>query len=105
VNAEIILQYANGEIQTVPLIHPDNFRSLEAGPGTERPEDRNCYGRQDIRRVQIGWRNQAADQPGQDNGIYAQLLEMPLLDQALQSLVIRAVANDIIIGLMGVTIV
>lgn len=99
-NAVFRLRYADGTEQPLPLVPPHNFRSLEKGPETERPEDAFCYRGDPACRIRIGRLNRAVD----SSGIYAQVLDLPLADRPLESLTLEAVANDMVAGLMGVTI-
>ena len=104
VNARIQLRYSDGSADVLELVAPFNFRSIEAGPGTERPVDSFCYGNQRLTRVRIGsaLRPVPAD-PG-DNGLYAQVVACRLRPVPLQSLELEAVANDVVFGVMGITV-
>lgn len=99
-NAVLQLRYADGSAQRLPLIPPHNFRSLEKGPETERPEDAFCYRGDPVHRLLIGRLGRAPDSPG----VYAQVLGLSLAGRRLESLTLEAVANDMVAGIMGITI-
>jgi hypothetical protein len=107
-NAVIEVIYSDACRQRLELVPPRNFRSMESGPGTEREEDRWCYGAKPLYRVQIGNLSErvgeAVPSSGKDDGIYAQVLDMNLRPKEIKSLKISAIANDIVVGLLGVTV-
>lgn len=95
-NVEITLKYA-AEDEVVSLQAPDQIRPFYVGPESERECDRTCYGDVPVQRVRIGDKNES-------EGIYAQVWRRDLRAQRLEAVKIRAVANDVVIGVMGMTL-
>ncbi|OZB98873.1 DUF4450 domain-containing protein [Paenibacillus sp. XY044] len=120
INAEIEIIYRDGEAAIHPLIAPQDFRSMEKGPESERDCDRAVYGPVPICRVCIGdirdsehWNESYAQPDGPDwhelnpiyvRSLYAQMKDIAVKPKEIDRLKVRAVANDIIIGVLGLTV-
>lgn len=116
VNAVMEAVFEDGSMESYELVAPDNFRNLYKGSGTERRVDKWCYGDRKVTRVRIGSRkkDQEARRNGdsetkadraEDTGLYAQVGIIPLQGRKAKALRVKAVANEIIIGIMGLTVV
>ncbi|WP_186325837.1 DUF4450 domain-containing protein [Paenibacillus sp. Y412MC10] len=120
VNAEIEVIYRDGETEIHPLVAPRDFRSMEKGPETERDCDRAVYGPVPLCRLRIGdirdsehWNDSYAEPEGPDwhelnqiyaRSLYAQVKDIAVKPRDIDRVRIRAVANDIIIGVLGLTV-
>lgn len=118
VNAVMEVMFEDGTSDSYELVAPVNFRNIHKGPGTERICDKWCYGEENPVRIQIGhkttedeWENSdffshvgTGEAKKKDNGIYAQVGVIALKNKKAVSLKVSARANDIVIGVMGITI-
>lgn len=96
-NARLRFIHADGTETCYVLTAPVNFRSLEAGPESERPQDRSCY-QIDLPRAVIGRFS------GEVSGnAYAQVNAFHLPADAI-ALRVEAIANEIVLGVMGISI-
>ncbi len=116
VNAVLEAVFEDGSTESYELIAPDNFRNLYKGQGTERRVDKWCYGDGKVTRVRIGSRKKepevhkngngaAKADRVEDTGLYAQVGIIPLQGRKAKVLRVKAVANEIILGIMGLTVV
>ncbi len=108
VNAVIEVEYADGSCDRFPLVNPYDFRSLERGPSTERAVDEWCHRGRQLYRVQVGdIKNKhlmGFEGTIEADGAFAQVLDRELSHKPLRALRLRAVANDVVVGLLGVTL-
>jgi hypothetical protein len=114
VNAELRVRYTDGSIDTLPLINPQNWWPIEQDYYTDgfafttgAPRPLRLY----LKSGQIsdewkeyttikGFSNMAID------GGAATILDMPLdQNKNLQSVSVHTFANDVVVGLMGLTLV
>ena len=116
VNAVLEAVFEDGSVESYELIAPYNFRNLYKGQGTERRVDKWCYGDRKVTRVRIGSRKKeqealknengaAKADRVEDTGLYAQVGIIPLQGRKAKALRVKAVANEIILGVMGLTVV
>ncbi len=112
-NGEVIVNYADGSTTRMPLRNPENWCPIEQDyftdgkafdTGAPRPY-RICLGTGDAGR-DLGKILDIKGVYGREiPGGAAQMLRMPLDSQKeLSSLVVRALSNDVVIGLMAVTL-
>ncbi len=102
-NVTVTICYADQEQETIDLTTPTHLRSLERGPQTERPCDAWCYRKQPVDRILIGSTKEESKISPQD-GVYAQVLGIAVKPKTIEKLIWRARANDIVAGLMAVTL-
>jgi hypothetical protein len=109
-NGQVIVTYADGSTQTLSLVNPTNWWPIERDYFVDeysfaRPEP--VPPRIDLRtgRVRITDSIEIKGQPEMISGGAATLLDLPLdRTKALKSLTVRTVANEVVIGLMSVTL-
>lgn len=99
-NFSLDLVYRNNRQKTFDLVAPQHLRSLERGPETERPCDAWCYRHQQVDRFLIA--EKTADP--EHGGVFAQVVGVPLEEELLAGVTIRARANEVVAGLMGLTV-
>ena len=112
-NGLVIVTYTDGTADTLALRNPDNWCPIEQdyyvdGMAFNAPQPRPyrvCFSTGDVSR-NLGSIIQLGGEYGREiPGGAGQMLEMPLDQQKrLQSLTIRTLSNDVIIGLMAVTL-
>ena len=112
-NGLVIVTYTDGSADTLALRNPDNWCPIEQdyyvdGMAFNAPQPRPyrvCFSTGDVSR-NLGSIIQLGGEYGREiPGGAGQMLEMPLDQQKrLQSLTIRTLSNDVIIGLMAVTL-
>ena len=112
-NGLVIVTYTDGTTDTLALRNPDNWCPIEQdyyvdGMAFNAPQPRPyrvCFSTGDVSR-NLGSIIQLGGEYGREiPGGAGQMLEMPLDQQKrLQSLTIRTLSNDVIIGLMAVTL-
>lgn len=112
-NGLVIVTYTDGTADTLALRNPDNWCPIEQdyyvdGMAFNAPHPRPyrvCFSTGDVSR-NLGSIIQLGGEYGREiPGGAGQMLEMPLDQQKrLQSLTIRTLSNDVIIGLMAVTL-
>ena len=112
-NGLITVTYADGTTDTLALRNPDNWCPIEqdyyidgqAFNAPQPPPYRVCFGTGDISR-NLGSIVPLGGDYGRDiPGGAGQMLEMPLNPQKrLKSLTIRTLSNDVVIGLMAITL-
>ena len=110
-NGLVEVTYADGEVATLPLVNPDNWSSVEQlgvddggafrAPALPRLTLRDARFSTSLgRELHLEGVNQMVD------GGAAVVVEMPLDSSRLvRSIAIEALSNDVVIGLMGVTVV
>ena len=112
-NAEIVVHYADGTTDTLPLVNPDNWCPIDQdyyidGKAFRAPMPRpyrvslatGTVSRNLGKALHLGG-------PAQRNipGGAAQMLCMPLKShKPLASITLRTCANDVVVGLMGLTL-
>lgn len=110
-NGEIVVTYTDGKQQRLPLRNPDNWWPIEQDYFIDDYQFQYC-GRLPVR-VDLKSAQVRVLQPAQMpqalrkhiEGGAASVLELPLdRTRQLQSLTVRALANDVVIGLMAVTL-
>ena len=105
INAIFEVIYEDGSVEGYELTAPKNFRSMHKGKGTERTEDRWCYGEKEPVRILIGHRRKEQDAAsGEDTGLYAQIGTIALKEKKVKTFRVSARANEIIVGIMGITV-
>ena len=112
-NGLVIVTYTDGTADTLALRNPDNWCPIEQdyyvdGMAFNAPQPRPyrvCFSTGDVSR-NLGSIIQLGGEYGREiPGGAGQMLEMPLNAQKrLQSLTIRTLSNDVVIGLMAVTL-
>ncbi len=102
-NASVKTRYEDGSMEQFDLIAPLHLRSMEKGPETERAVDQWCYGKQKVDRIRIGSKDREPERV--KGGIYAQVIGIPLKEKKVNTVSIWARANEVVIGVMGVTLV
>jgi hypothetical protein len=112
-NGLVIVTYTDGTADTLALRNPDNWCPIEQdyyidGMAFNAPQPRPyrvCFSTGDVSR-NLGSIIQLGGDYGRDiPGGAGQMLEMPLNAQKrLKSLTIRTLSNDVVIGLMAVTL-
>ena len=107
-NAVIEIEYTDGTTQRKPLVNPHDFRSLERGPETERAADAWCLRGGQLHRIKIGdipnRTTMGFENTIEADGATAQVVDIELAAKPLRAFRLRAVANDIVIGLLGLTL-
>ena len=112
-NGLVIVTYTDGTADTLALRNPDNWCPIEQdyyvdGMAFNAPQPRPyrvCFSTGDVSR-NLGCIIQLGGEYGREiPGGAGQMLEMPLNPQKrLKSLTVRTLSNDVIIGLMAVTL-
>jgi hypothetical protein len=110
-NGEIVVSYADGTTARTPLRNPDNWWPIERDYLTDDYQFPLCGAlpvRVDLKSAAVQVPDPAtfrsASREAIDGGA-ATVLEVPLdHSKTLQSVTVRALANDVVIGLMGVTL-
>ena len=112
-NGLVIVTYTDGTADTLALRNPDNWCPIEQdyyvdGMAFNVPQPRPyrvCFSTGDVNR-NLGSIIQLGGEYGREiPGGAGQMLEMPLDQQKrLQSLTVRTLSNDVVIGLMAVTL-
>ncbi|GAA4756012.1 hypothetical protein GCM10023229_41950 [Flavisolibacter ginsenosidimutans] len=113
-NGEVIVRYKDGSSDTLQLKNPDNWWPVEQDyyedgfaftTGAPKPLRVYLKSGEDTKTFQQFITIKGFSNRGIDGGA-ATVLEMPLNDKKeLSSLTVRAVANDVVIGLMALTLV
>lgn len=107
-NAVIEIEYADGTVQRRSLVNPYDFRSVERGPDTERAVDDWCMRGKQLYRVPVGHiQNRSTmgfEHTLEADGATGQIVDVELADKPLRAFRLRAVANDVVLGLLGVTL-
>ena len=118
-NGLVVVSYTDGSTDTLALRNPDNWCPIEQdyyidGKAFQTAEPRPlrvCLGQADAKGQPIVSRN--LGEALNIKGVYgreipggaAQILQMPLNPRKrLKSLTVRTLSNDVVIGLMGVTL-
>jgi len=112
-NGLVVVTYTDGTADTLALRNPDNWCPIEQeyyidGQAFNAPQPRPyrvCFGTGDVSR-NLGSIVPLGGDYGRDiPGGAGQMLEMPLNPQKrLKSLTIRTLSNDVVIGLMAITL-
>ena len=112
-NGLVVVTYTDGTTDTLALRNPDNWCPIEQeyyidGQAFNAPQPRPyrvCFGTGDVSR-NLGSIVPLGGDYGRDiPGGAGQMLEMPLNPQKrLKSLTIRTLSNDVVIGLMAITL-
>jgi hypothetical protein len=112
-NGLVVVAYTDGTTDTLALRNPDNWCPIEqdyyidgmAFNASQPRPYRVCFSTGDVSR-NLGSIIQLGGDYGRDiPGGAGQMLEMPLNAQKrLKSLTIRTLSNDVVIGLMAVTL-
>ena len=95
-NARLHFTHPDGTETCLALTAPINFRSIESGPDNERPQDRSCY-QADLPRAVIGRFTGEIHGPA-----WAQVNYMHV-PKPVCAVRVEAVANEIVLGLLGVS--
>jgi hypothetical protein len=110
-NGEIVVAYTDGTTQRTPLRNPDNWWPIERDYFVDDYQFRLCGAlpvRVDLKTAQVRVPDPAtfgsASRDAIDGGA-ATVLQVPLdRSKTLQGVTVRALANDVVIGLMGLTL-
>ncbi len=109
-NGEIVVTYADGSTTKLPLRNPTNWWPIDQDYFTDDfafQRDGPVPPRVDLAtgRIRIPEVREFEGQGGKIRGGAATVLELPLdKDKSLKSLTVRALANEVVIGLMAVTL-
>jgi hypothetical protein len=109
-NGEIVVTYADGGTARTPLRNPDNWWPIEQDYFVDDYQFPLCGRlpvRVDLKTARVRVLDPATFKgAGRDvDGGAATVLEVPLeAGRALKSVTVRTLANDVVIGLMGVTL-
>lgn len=109
-NGEVVVAYADGSTATLPLRNPDNWWPIDQDYFTDDfafRRDGPLPPRVDLAtgNVRILEENDFKGQGGKIPGGAATVLDLPLdKNKPLKSLTVRALANEVVIGLMAVTL-
>lgn len=95
-NARLHFTHPDGTETCLELTAPVNFRSIESGPDNERPQDRSCY-QADLPRAVIGQFSGDINRPAWAQVNYVRV------PKPVCALRVEAVANEIVLGLLGVS--
>lgn len=109
-NGEVIVTYADGSMETLPLRNPTNWWPIDQDYFTDDfafRRDGPVPPRVDLRtgKIRILDAESFKGKGGKISGGAATVLDLPLdAMKELQSLTVRALANEVVIGLMSVTL-
>ncbi len=110
-NGEVIVTYADGKPQRLALRNPDNWWPIEQDYFIDDYQFAVCARlpvRVDLKSAKVRVLKRSDPQPtmaSRIDGGSATVLELPLDPRRqLKSLTVRALANDVVIGLMGLTL-
>ena len=112
-NGLVIVTYADGTKDTLALRNPDNWCPIEQdyyidGKAFRAPQPRPyrvCFGTGDVSRDLSSVVKLQGDYGREIPGGAGQMLEMPLNpEKRLRSLTLKTLSNDVVIGLMSVTL-
>lgn len=91
VNGDVKIRYSDGSQQTVELFNPTNYDSMFQHFSDNYPQ-------------WIGGKRDGYYGVGTASGIHADILDIPLESKTVDSVEISCLSNDIVIGLLGLTI-
>ena len=112
-NGLVVVAYTDGTRDTLALRNPDNWCPIEQdfyidGKAFQAPQPRPyrvCFGTGDVSRDLSSVVKLQGDNGREIPGGAGQMLEMPLnSNKKLKSLTLRTLSNDVVIGLMSVTL-
>lgn len=91
-NGVVSIRYADGDLQLYPLENPSNYDSLVQHFSNNYPQ-------------WIGGAENGFYGVGRASGVHADIINIPLRGKAIESLAVECVSYEIIIGILGLTIV